>query len=250
MGFFSAIGRFFARLFGLGEGALNNAGDKMLTANESTIRAQFRKVREDLIKNHTTVRNAVANLMAINEEKKHETEELNKKIKELETKKIGAVRKFKETNDVKYQDIFREFSVQLQKAQEKIELNKNFIEQNSVNIEKYKRQLITLQNKIEELKSQEDQAVADITSSRQITKLNEMLSGLSTDVNMQGIEAIEEARKKSLANAKLSTELSQTNKSAIDEELLAAGSNLDEEFAKMLADEEMKMTMNTEERNL
>ena len=134
MGFFSAIGRFFARLFGLGEGALNNAGDKMLTANESTIRAQFRKVREDLIKNHTTVRNAVANLMAINEEKKHETEELNKKIKELETKKIGAVRKFKETNDVKYQDIFREFSVQLQKAQEKIELNKNISDDNSFNI--------------------------------------------------------------------------------------------------------------------
>ena len=250
MGFFRAIARFFTRLFGLGEGALNNAGDKMLTANESTIRSQFRKVREDLLKNHTTVRNAVANLMAINEEKKNETEELNKKVKELETKKIGAVRKFKETNDVKYQDLFKEFSVQLQKATESIALNKTFIEQNSSNIEKYKAQLVTLQTRIEELKSQEDQAVADITSSRQITKLNELLSGLSTDVNMQGIEAIDEARKKALANAKLSTELSQTSKSAVDDELLAAGSNLDEEFAKMLAVEEQKMTVNTEERNI
>ncbi|HNZ26163.1 MAG TPA: PspA/IM30 family protein [Spirochaetota bacterium] len=250
MGFFRAIGRFFARLFGLGEGALNNAGDKMLTANESTIRAQFRKVREDLLKNHTTVRNAVANLMAINEEKKNETEELNKKLKELETKKIGAVRKFKETNDVKYQDLFKEFSVQLQKATESISLNKTFIEQNSSNIEKYKSQLVMLQTRIEELKSQEAQAVADITSSRQITKLNELLSGLSTDVNMQGLEAIDEARKKALANAKLSTELSQTSKSAIDDELLAAGSDIDEEFAKMLAAEEQKMTANTEERNI
>ncbi|HQB62470.1 MAG TPA: hypothetical protein PK899_12525, partial [Spirochaetota bacterium] len=228
----------------------NNAGDKMLTANESTIRAQFRKVREDLLKNHTTVRNAVANLMAINEEKKNETEELNKKLKELETKKIGAVRKFKETNDVKYQDLFKEFSVQLQKATESISLNKTFIEQNSSNIEKYKSQLVMLQTRIEELKSQEAQAVADITSSRQITKLNELLSGLSTDVNMQGLEAIDEARKKALANAKLSTELSQTSKSAIDDELLAAGSDIDEEFAKMLAAEEQKMTANTEERNI
>jgi len=222
----------------------------MLTANESTIRAQFRKVREDLLKNHTTVRNAVANLMAINEEKKNETEELNKKLKELETKKIGAVRKFKETNDVKYQDLFKEFSVQLQKATESISLNKTFIEQNSSNIEKYKSQLVMLQTRIEELKSQEAQAVADITSSRQITKLNELLSGLSTDVNMQGLEAIDEARKKALANAKLSTELSQTSKSAIDDELLAAGSDIDEEFAKMLAAEEQKMTANTEERNI
>jgi len=242
MGFFSAIVRFFQRLFGLGEGALNNASDKMLTANEATIRAQFRKVREELLKNHNTVRNAVANLMAINEEKKNEIEELTKKIKELETKKLGAVRKFKETNDTKYQDLFKEFSTQLLKAQEKIEINKAFVQQNSENIEKYKKQLILLQNKLDDLKTQEDQAVADITSSRQITKLNELLAGLSTDINMQGIEVIEEARKKALANAKLSTELSQTTKTAIDEELLAAGSNLDEEFAKMLAEEEIKMT--------
>lgn len=251
MGFFSAIARFFQRLFGLGEGALNNASDKMLTANEATIRAQFRKVREDLLKNHNTVRNAVANLMAINEEKKNEIEELTKKIKELETKKLGAVRRFKETNDMKYQDLFKEFSTQLLKAQEKIEINKVFVQQNTENIEKYKKQLILLQNKLEDLKSQEDQAVADITSSRQITKLNELLAGLSTDINMQGIEAIEEARKKALANAKLSTELSQTTKTAIDEELLSAGSNLDEEFAKMLAEEEAKMSNNlNQERKL
>jgi phage shock protein A len=250
MGFFSAIGRFFSRLFGLGEGALNNASDKMLTANEATIRAQFRKVRDTLVQNHSTVRNAVANLMAINEEKKQEIEHLTKLIKELETKKIGAVRKFKETNDVKYQDIFKEYSAQMLKAQEKLEANKGFVATNTENIEKYKRQLIILQTKIEELKTQENQAVADITSSRQVTKLNELLAGLSTDVNMQGIEAIEDARKKSLANAKLSTELSGTSKKEIDEELLAAGSSMDEEFAKMLADEEAKMTKDTGERNL
>ena len=250
MGFFSAIGRFFSRLFGLGEGALNNASDKILTANEATIRAQFRKVRDQLVQNHSTVRNAVANLMAINEEKKQEIESLNKMIKELETKKIGAVRKFKETNDIKYQDVFKEYSSQLLKAQEKLESNKGFVATNTENIEKYKRQLLVLQNRIEELKSQENQAVADITSSRQVTKLNEMLSGLSTDVNMQGLEAIEEARKKSIANAKLSTELSGTSKKEIDDELLAAGSNIDEEFARMLADEEAKMTKETDERNL
>jgi phage shock protein A len=250
MGFFNSVGRFFARLFGLGEGALNNASDKMLTANEATIRAQFRKVRDQLVQNHSTVRNAVANLMAINEEKKQEMDQLTKTIKELETKKLGAVRKFKETNDIKYQDVFKEYSVQLLRAQEKFEQDKTFVATNTENIEKYKRQLLILQNKIEELKTQENQAVADITSSRQVTKLNDLLSGLSTDVNMQGLEAIEEARKKSLANAKLSTELSGTNKKEIDEELMAAGSNIDEEFSRMLADEEAKVTKDTGERNL
>jgi len=250
MGFFGAIGRFFSRLFGIGEGALNNASDKMLTANEATIRAQFRKVRDQLIQNHSTVRNAVANLMAINEEKKQEVTDLTKKIQELETKKLGAVRKFKETNDVKYQELFKEFSIQLQKAQEKLTQNNEFIAINTENIEKYKSQLLILQNKIDELKSQENQAVADITSSRQVTKLNELLAGLSTDVNMQGIEAIDEARKKSIANAKLSTELSGTSKSQVDQELLAAGSNIDEEFAKMLASEESKVSKDSTERNL
>ncbi len=250
MGLFGAIGRFFGRLFGIGEGALNNASDKMLTANEATIRAQFRKVRDQLLQNHSVVRNAVANLMAINEEKKQETADLTKKSQELETKKLGAVRKFKETNDTKYQELFKEFSMQLQKAQEKLTQNSEFIKTNTENIEKYKNQLIILQNKIEELKSQENQAVADITSSRQVTKLNDLLSGLSTDVNMQGLEAIEEARKKSLSNAKLSTELSGTTKSEVDQELLAAGSNIDEEFAKMLANEEQKLNKDSSERVL
>lgn len=247
MGLFSAIGNFFRRLFGLGEGALNNASDKMLTANESTIRAQFRKVRDRLLKNHSTVRNAVANLMAINEEKKQEITDLTKQIKQLETKKLGAVKKFKETQDVKYQEAFALYHQQLQKAQEKLGQDKTFVDSNSENVEKYKRQLIKLQNKIEELKVQEDQAVADITSSRQVTQLNELLSGMSTDIDMQGIESIEDARKKSMANAQLSSELSSTNKTDLDDELLEAGSGVDDEFAKMLADEETKMTSKVNE---
>lgn len=244
MGFFSAVGRFFSRVFGLGEGALNNTSDQMLSASEGTIRAQYRKVRDQLLKNHSVVRNSVANLMAINEEKKQENEELSKKIKELETKKLGAVRKFKETEDVKYQEAFKEFHAQLEKANEQFTQNKQFIDNNTTNIDKYKRQLVSLQGKIDELKNQEDQAVADITTSRQVTKLNDMLSGVSTDIDMQGIEAIEQARKKSIANAKLSSELNNNEKTDLDEELMAAGSDVDDEFARMLASEESKM-MNT-----
>jgi phage shock protein A len=250
MGFFSSVARFFQRLFGLGGGALDNASDNMLTANETTIRAQFRKVREKLIKSHTTVKTAVANLMAINEEKKQETKELEKKVQDLETKKLGAVKRFKETNDQKYQDVFKDYHAQVLKAKQKIQENEEFIKVNSENLDKYKRQLITLQNKIEDLKSQEDQAVADIISSRQVVKLNEMLSGFSTDVDMQGIITIQEARKKAIANAKLSTELSGVDKKELDEELLAAGSQADEEFAKLLAQEENKTMNKSEERNL
>jgi phage shock protein A len=247
MGFFNAMGRFFRRLFGLGEGALSNASDKILTANESTIRAQFRKVRDKLMNDHATIRNALANLMAINEDKKHDISTLENKIKELETKKIGAVKKFKETNDLKYQDAFKDCHIQYQKAEEKLKINREFVAQSEENLDRYKRQLIALQGKIEDLKAQEDQAVADIISAREVTKLNEMLAGYSTDIDMQGISVIEEARKKALANAKLSTELTGTSKSDIDKELLEAGSSIDEEFSKMLAQEEKKMIKNTQE---
>jgi phage shock protein A len=188
--------------------------------------------------------------MAINEEKKQETKELEKKVQDLETKKLGAVKRFKETNDQKYQDVFKDYHAQVLKAKQKIQENEEFIKVNSENLDKYKRQLITLQNKIEDLKSQEDQAVADIISSRQVVKLNEMLSGFSTDVDMQGIITIQEARKKAIANAKLSTELSGVDKKELDEELLAAGSQADEEFAKLLAQEENKTMNKSEERNL
>ena len=251
MGFFSAVSKFFQRLFGLGAGALDNAGDKILTANEGTIRAQFRKVREKLLKSHSTVRTAVANLMAINEDKKQEIKDIEKKIQELETKKLGAVRKYNETKDEKYQDAFKQCHIQLQRLKEKMTENDEFVKQTSINLDKYKRQLMILQDKIEDLKAQEDHAIADIMSSRQVTKLNEMLAGFSTDVDMQGIAAIEEARKKSIAQANLSNELSKTSKREIDEELLAAGSDVDEEFVKLLAEEEKKMLKSTDqERNL
>ena len=224
----------------MGEGALSNAADKMLTANEASIRAQYRKVRDDLKKNLATVRSAVANLMAINEEKNTETSSLEKKLKELEQMKLGAVRKFKETNDVKYQEAFAEYQKQAATTQEKINNNNQIVEVNSANIDKFKRQLTTLQQKINDLQSQEDQAVADITTSKEITKINDLMSGVSTDVNMEGLNAIEDARKKAIANAKLSSELAGTNNTDLNAELLTAGSLADDEFTKMLAAEEAK----------
>ena len=240
MGIFKALGRLVKRTSDMGEGAIDNAADKMLTANESSIRAQYRKVREDLIKNHTTIRSSVANLMAINEEKKSETADLEKKLKDLETKKLGAVRKFKETNDPKYQEAFTEYANQATSTTEKIAYNNELIKTNDANIDKFKRQLTTIQQKINDIKSQEDQAVADITSAKQITKINDMMAGVTTDTNMQGLQVIEEARKKALAKAKLSTELSGNSAASLDDELMAAGNSANDEFARMLAEEEAK----------
>lgn len=240
MGIFKALGRLVKRTSDMGEGAIDNAADKMLTANESSIRAQYRKVREDLIKNHTTIRSSVANLMAINEEKKSETADLEKKLKDLETKKLGAVRKFKETNDAKYQEAFTEYANQATMTTEKIASNNELIKSNDENIEKFKRQLTSIQQKINDIKSQEDQAVADITSAKQITKINDMMAGVTADTNMQGLQVIEEARKKALAKAKLSAELSGNSAASLDDELLAAGNSANDEFARMLAEEEAK----------
>ncbi len=240
MGIFKALGRLVKRTSDMGEGAINNAADKMLTANEASIRAQYRKVRDDLAKNLATVRSAVANLMAINEEKKTENASLEKKLKDLETMKLGAVRKFKETNDVKYQEAFANHQQQAASVKEKIESNNGIIAVNDDNIEKFKRQLTTLQEKINSLKSEEDQAVADITTSKQITKINDMMSGVTVDVNMQGLNVIEEARKKAIANAKLSSELSNADSGNLNDELMSAGSLADDEFARMLAEENSK----------
>lgn len=250
MAFFGALGRFFRRVFGLGEGAVNNASDKILTASEATIRAQFRKVRDKLQKNHDSVKNAVAGLMAMVETRKQDITQLEKTIKELETKKLGAVKKFKETNDMKYRDAFKNCHTRLERALEKLETDKAFVKENTENIERYKRQLLTFKAKIEDLKGREDQAVADIISSRQVTKLNDTLAGFSTDFDLQGLEVIEKARKTAIANAKLSSELSATSKQELEDELLDAGSEVDDEFTRLLADEEKTMLDQNQERTL
>ena len=52
MGLFSSFSRLVATMFGMAEGGTQRATDKLLTSSPDAIRNQFRKTREDWVRDY------------------------------------------------------------------------------------------------------------------------------------------------------------------------------------------------------
>lgn len=223
MGFFRSILRFFATLFGLAEGTTERATDAMLTASADTIRSQFRKTREDAINSFNNMKDAIAQLITIRDDKAATLQSLNKKSVELDNKMKGAIDSFKKNNDPRLREAYAKFAEERESTETKIdELEIEIADQDKI-INGYKLKLKELQANIDKLKTEEAETIADIVSSRQINELNAKLEGLSTDTQTKNLDAIREARKKAKASAKLSNDLSNSDNLQLETELVNAG---------------------------
>ncbi|BBH52038.1 PspA/IM30 family protein [Fluviispira sanaruensis] len=224
MGFLDSLGRFFSSAFGLAEGKTQRMADKMVTSNADAIRSQFRKTKEDWSKDYQEMREAVAELIRIREMKAEEVKKISRESEELQQKMAGAIELYKKNPDERYKAAYTQLADKSEKNEQRVkELEAEIIEQQQA-IERYKVRLLELQTQIDSLNKEEAETVADIISSQKIKELNDRLSGLSVDSSSKNLEAIRNARQKSKAVAKLSTELTGAEKTDLDKELSLAGS--------------------------
>lgn len=224
MGLFDSLGRFFSSAFGLAEGKTQRMTDKMVTANADSIRSQFRKTKEDWSKDYQEMREAIAELIRIREMKAEEVKKIAKESEELQQKMSGAIELYKKTPDERYKSAYAQLADKSEKNEQRIKELEAEIDEQHQAIERYKVRLLELQAQIESLNKEEAETVADIISSQKIRELNDRLSGLSVDSSSKNLEAIRNARQKSKAVAKLSTELTGVEKTDLDKELQLAGS--------------------------
>lgn len=238
MGVFGSIYRYIVTLGGLIGGDIDAATDRML-ATPGGVKTTFQKTREQWTKQYAEVREAVAKLMMVLEQKKHQVDRLQKEAAEVKTKMKGAVRQFKEKGDATYQTAFSELHARDQQLTAEQEGLQGEIKELQGKVGQYKAKLEEMQKRIQELKQQEASAIADIVSSQQIIKLNDRLSNVSTELDDRNLQAIEDRRQNLRAQATLSGELGTVEKPDLDKELLAAGtsSEADDLFAAMLAEE-------------
>lgn len=223
MGFFGSIVRFIRTLFGLAEGSTERATDALLSASPDAIHSQFRKTRDDLVRDYNEMKDAIAELCSIRDQRLDEIGSTTKEINSLTVKMAGAIETYKKNNDVKLRDAYGRFATRQEQLTVHVsELNREVQEQSTM-IEAYKARLTFLQESIENLKKEEAETVADIVSSRKIVQLNDKLKGLSTDTQSKNIEAIREARLKLKSSAKLSAELSGTDAFEMENKLITAG---------------------------
>ncbi|WP_161597719.1 PspA/IM30 family protein [Fluviispira multicolorata] len=224
MGFLDSLGRFFSSAFGLAEGKTQRMADKMVTSNADAIRSQFRKTKEDWSKDYQEMREAVAELIRIREMKSEEVKKISKESEELQQKMSGAIELYKKTPDERYKAAYAQLAEKSEKNEQRVKELEAEIDEQQQAIERYKVRLLELQTQIDSLNKEEAETVADIISSQKIKELNDRLSGLSVDSSSKNLEAIRNARQKSKAVAKLSTELTGAEKTDLDKELSQAGS--------------------------
>ena len=242
MGIFRSVYRYIITIGGLIEGSIDSKADKLLSS-ASGIKATYQQTREQWKKQYAEIREAVAQLMTVLEQKRKQVDLLSKDASEVKIKLKGAVEQYKKTNDVKYQQAFNDlFQRDKELAIKQNELNTEINDLHG-KVEDYKLKLNEMQSRIHELKSQEAEAIADIVSSQQVIKLNDRLNNLSTELDDRNLQAIQDRREGLRAEAKLSGELSLAESAPnLDAELLNAGkqSEAADVFAAMLAEENIK----------
>ncbi len=248
MGIFRSIYRYIITLGGLIESGIDGSTDDLLST-PSGIKASYQKTRENWTQQYSEVREAVAHLMMVLEQKRKRVNELKAEADQVKIKLKGAVGKFKETNDTRYQQAFNELYTRDQAiGVEQEQLDKD-VQELHAKVDTYKVKLNDMQKRITDLKKKEASAIADIVSSQQIIKLNDRLNHLSTDLDDRNLQAIEERRQNLGAQAKLSGELAAVEDAPnIDQELMAAGmkSEAADIFAAMLAEEDKTPATATE----
>ncbi len=250
MSIFSSLKRYIMTLGGLIGGDIDSRTEEMLST-PSGVKATFQQTRDNWTKQYGEVREAVAQLMMVLEQKKSQVDKLSQQMKDNETRLRGAVQQFKATNDTKYQQAFTEiYNRQEAHKAEQEQLNAEIMDlQGKVN--QYKQKLAEMQKQIAELKKQEAAAIADIVSSKQIISLNDRLNNLSTQLDDRNLQAIQERRESLKAQASLSESLATGDvEHHMEEELMKAGmqSEAADVFAAMLKEDEQRQLARDEER--
>ena len=238
MGLFNSLTRFFSNLFGAASGAIDEATDSMASNSPGAIKAQFKRTKEEWLKQYNEMRDAVSQLMVVREQKKNEMEALQNEEDDLVLKMEGALSEAeKDPENASHQQAYERFFQRKQEIdarQEQLEIE---IQQSENQLKDFKTRLTSLQAEIKKLEQEEAETIADIISSQKIIELNDRISNLSTDNIGQSLSAIRNKRSKLKSKAKLTNELSNTDISLQDEKYKESGKpNIaSEAFAKALA---------------
>lgn len=239
MGILKSVYRYITTLGGLLEGSIDSKSDNLLSST-SGIKATYQQTREKWTKQYGEIREAIAQLMMVLEQKKKLVESLSREAKDIKIKQKGAVEQYKKTNEGKYQNAFNDlFNRDKEIATQQEQLNGEIKDLHN-KVEDYKAKLNDMQSRIHDLKKQEAEAIADIVSSKQIIKLNDRLNSLSTDLDDRNLQAIDDRRQSLKAQSNLSGELAQVEATeSLEKELLNAGmqSEAADVFAAMLNEE-------------
>jgi phage shock protein A len=228
-----------------------SAAAEALQSNKYVMSATYDKSIDKSRDRFQTVKDAVAQLMGIEQTRIQEIKELQSREDKLERVKKGAhaamQRAINSLKDAgkdktgiqadpefqKHHAAYTDASSSVAEVSARIDEKEADLADRRKQIAQYKIQLTQMQKDVKELAEEKHEALADVAVAQQADAINSVLAGIANDTTDKDLQAAREARKKAKASAQISTELAGTDAVVAENEYLelagsaAADSELD-----------------------
>jgi len=234
---FGAIGRWIKAVGYLLTGQIDSAR-RVLDTNPHVVRAKYDAIIQEKVSRIQTYKQAVAGLIAQQENKMAKVKVLTEEVGNLERLKAGALAKAKQTveklkasgktdEQVKTDEDYKrclaaynDFSATLAEKQARITENETDIETYRKNIADHKVQLQQLLRDVDKIRSESADAVADVITAKQEKDIADMLSGIAQDGTAKELQDLRQVRQELKAEARISKEMAGTDTKAQEAEFL------------------------------
>jgi len=248
-----ALARWIKAIGYLFTGQIDSAR-RVLDTNPHVVRAKYDQIVRDKVSQIHTYKQAVAGLIAQEENKLAKVKRLTEEVQQLERLRAGALAKGKQTVDrfqkegkskeeihqnedyKKCLAAYNDFSTTLAEKQAHITELERDIAGYSKTIADHKVQLQQLLREVDKIKAEAFDTVADVITAKQERDLADMLSGISKDGSAEELQRLRQLRQEIKAEVRISKELAGTDTKAQEAEFLdyARKSEATSEFDSLL----------------
>lgn len=226
IGMFRAVLRYFRFWNWSKARGIIKAADASFTDSVDGIAAAFDIQKDKMVTQYLGLRDTIAELEAVLEDKRARLQDLDREVEELLMKREGALAMAEEAqkgSDLQRYEThcraFERFQARIDEIEETQEEQlRSEITDMSHTMDKYMLRLKDLQSRIEKLPQQKAEAIADFVSAKQVIELNGRLKGLEASLDSGPIAAVLEANKRLTAKARISEKLSGTDVRLPDKE--------------------------------
>lgn len=236
--------RYFRALWYFVTGRFSAAAEA-LQGNEYVMAATYDASIEKSEQRYHTVRNAVAKLVGIEQDRVEKIKSLTEKVERLSKVKQGAAGKAKALAEqlkaqgktaaeikqhpeyLKHMGAYQNAATSLTEAEQEIESVEAELMEQRQQIASYKVQLQNMQRSAKDLREEKNAAIADVAIAKEMQAVNDVLSGVAEDTVDKDLAAARAARKNAKAKAKITAELAGNDAQLAEDEYVNFASTND-----------------------
>jgi hypothetical protein len=228
VGFWTGLKRlltFYWLRKGLG---LVRKADEQFTGSAQGISDAYDIQHDRMVTQYRELRDAVAQVEMVIEQKRQRLESLNKEEEELIVKRDGALTMAEQAEEgsddyERHAAAFERFQNRVDEIEQQQQQNETEIEELSQSMKRHLQSLTDLQAEIQRLPQEKAEQMAQFVSNQKIIELNDRLQGLQTSIDRGPIDAVRKANQELSARASISEKLAGTDVREQDAEYARAG---------------------------